>query len=479
MISNFRLILLCFLFAITGKVTAQGEVVEYHLIVTHQSAPGACDGSIEIQCMNCLPGVNYTWYDYDSLAIPIGTGTLITGLCGGNYIVATNNCTLLAFFTGINDVTTSGSSFQVNYILHYEDLSGDAFVEAEFIGGFPPYSTTTWDNYTGLVVDSQSNLSTLNGIVTDSLYQNGDDYTTDVIDSVYNYVDMWFDVMYSGPCNTGPSALYLEAQGFPVSDSLLCDGTALATAYGGTPPYTYSFSTGSITSTETGLCPGSYLVSVTDGNADTYTTTFVVGYPGTMFFNDPYSLTYLDTLYAEAVQDCGLDFSLPIDTFYVDTSYSISPLITVAEWIIEQDTNTFLFIETYYVPDTTDNYLFGLGIYCAARSGNFGSFSLFYGVPGSNWSGINSFETSGIFISELYPNPANDNCSIVIQSSSEENLRLEIISMDGKIILNNPIVIRTGENRIEVSLKELPIGIYTISFLDETGSRVTKRIIKN
>ncbi len=43
-----------------------------------------------------------------------------------------------------------------------------------------------------------------------------------------------------------------------------CNGTATASASGGWAPYTYQWSTGATTATITGLCPGSYTVTVTD-----------------------------------------------------------------------------------------------------------------------------------------------------------------------------------------------------------------------
>lgn len=44
----------------------------------------------------------------------------------------------------------------------------------------------------------------------------------------------------------------------------LCDGSATLTATGGTPPYTYIWSTGAMGPTITGLCAGTYSVTVTD-----------------------------------------------------------------------------------------------------------------------------------------------------------------------------------------------------------------------
>ncbi len=48
-----------------------------------------------------------------------------------------------------------------------------------------------------------------------------------------------------------------------------CDGTALAQASGGTPPYSYSWNNGQNTQMAVGLCAGTYTVTVTDANGCT------------------------------------------------------------------------------------------------------------------------------------------------------------------------------------------------------------------
>lgn len=52
----------------------------------------------------------------------------------------------------------------------------------------------------------------------------------------------------------------------PASSGSASDGTATASATGGTPPYSYSWSSGGSLATETGLSVGSYTVTVTDDN---------------------------------------------------------------------------------------------------------------------------------------------------------------------------------------------------------------------
>ncbi len=61
-----------------------------------------------------------------------------------------------------------------------------------------------------------------------------------------------------------------------------CDGTALATAGGGAPPYTYAWNTNPVqtTATATGLCGStSYTITVTDGSLNSSTSTVFISGP--------------------------------------------------------------------------------------------------------------------------------------------------------------------------------------------------------
>jgi hypothetical protein len=62
-----------------------------------------------------------------------------------------------------------------------------------------------------------------------------------------------------------------------------CDGIAVANVSGGNGPYTYSWSDGETTDTATGLCPGKYIVCVTDVNGCTSCDTIQMDITGISF----------------------------------------------------------------------------------------------------------------------------------------------------------------------------------------------------
>lgn len=81
--------------------------------------------------------------------------------------------------------------------------------------------------------------------------------------------------------NTGPCAvLSATASSTNVSCAGLCNGTATVTAISGTPPYTYSWAPGgATTSSVSGLCAGSYSVTVTDAASATSSTSVTITQP--------------------------------------------------------------------------------------------------------------------------------------------------------------------------------------------------------
>jgi|GEM_PF-3402010 len=78
---------------------------------------------------------------------------------------------------------------------------------------------------------------------------------------------------------TQPSPLAATATATDALCNGCANGTATASATGGTAPYTYAWSNGATTVNATGLIAGTYTVTVTDAHGCTTTTTATVGQP--------------------------------------------------------------------------------------------------------------------------------------------------------------------------------------------------------
>jgi gliding motility-associated-like protein len=94
--------------------------------------------------------------------------------------------------------------------------------------------------------------------------------------------DSWGCTATADTSITQPTVLTASiAASQPASCNGTCDGSATATGAGGTPGYTYSWSTTPVqtTATATGLCAGSYTCTVTDANSCTTTVTVTITQP--------------------------------------------------------------------------------------------------------------------------------------------------------------------------------------------------------
>jgi hypothetical protein len=475
-----------FFLTISAHLNAQDATLQF--TVTNASAAGACDGAMEVQCIGCLAPVTYEWYD--TTGTLIGTGNYVSGLCPSTnycYAVYVNDQTCPGHFlyATMKVASVSGPSFQLNTsLLYYSSSSYNYFHIDSVRGGTGPYSYWLYDDMdaspdvsSDYIIDSSLTVPAITNVVFDSLYDpffsSSDFYSLHVIDFSGNFIGYYFTTLLdtSITCNIGPGPLWAVAQGFPVSDSALCDASAYATAYGGTAPYTYSFSSGALDSTETGLCPGAYIVTVTDAMAATFNTTFVIGYPGTMYYSDPGALTYIDTLYANATEECGLDFSIPLDSFYIDTAYAISAWAYQANWIVIQDTNSYSFQETYYL-DSTGNYMFGLSLYCSSRSSSFGSYSLFAGMHADQElvTGTQSPEHDPFL--NLYPNPSR---GIYHLSSPSKIKSYSVTDQLGKRLIQH----NSGSMEEIINLETLKNGIYFLTVRFENGKVSRRKIVKD
>lgn len=446
-------------FAVISADCLSGQTVDLQMTIVNASSPSACDGEMDIQCTGCSPFVSYAWVDTNMTII--GSGNHVSGLCPTyNYcyqlIIIDYACFNEVMFAPMRIAPIAGPTFQIKTSMRYSDALNNHINIQQVNGGAPPYSYSISDDYdyspgtgsTDYLIYADSNLMNINNIGYDSISDPYGDisnqYTLNVWDTSGNYIGYYFSTFYDTiTCTPSYNHVWVNAQGYPVTDSANCNGHAYAIGYGGTPPYSYSFSTGATDSTETGLCPGAYSVTATDANGNQRSSTFVVGYPGTYYATDPGNYNYMDTLYSNAEMECGIDYSQPVTNYYVDTAYAVSPYQYVLVWVLEQDTNSYEFTETYW-SDSTGAYMFGLSVYCNQRS--FGSYSFLYGLDPSNplITGIASKENTPKIT--LYPNPSN-----------------------GIYYFNNPQDVKSYNVSDELGRKVLESESFKGSFIDLSG----------
>lgn len=217
---------------------------------THQSAVGVNNGTASASVSGGTPGYTYVWSNG-------GSTPAISNLAPGTYTVTvtdTRGCTIVGSAT-VNPFVCSGLSVTV--------VTGNALCNGTPTGtasatpsGSSAY-TYTWS--TGATTQNIANLAA--GTYTVTLRDGAGCSTT------------------ANGVVGQPSALTLSISTQNPNCFGGINGSATATPGGGIAPYTYAWSNGQTTQTAANLVAGAYVVTLTDTNGCTRTSTANVGQP--------------------------------------------------------------------------------------------------------------------------------------------------------------------------------------------------------
>ena len=223
------------------SATDCGEVTEpaplsIDVMGTNGTCTNPCGGSIEVTANGGTAPYAYNWSDSTL------SGSSLVELCAGTYCVtvidangcSATGCVEITAPTGIDVEVSSTNPTCYNY------TNGSA--SATVIGGTAPY-TYAWSNGKTTAAINNIGAGTYTVTVTDA---NGCTATGTV-----NLVAPPKIIAYVNCIKTCPGE---------------CNGTANLTVIGGTPPYTYQWTTGATTEDIDSLCVGVYWVTITDAN---------------------------------------------------------------------------------------------------------------------------------------------------------------------------------------------------------------------
>ena len=323
-------------------VITQPPVLTLNMSHVNATCGGMCDGTATATVSGGTPPYIYVWSNGSVTSTALTTNT-ISGLCAGGYTVTVtdaNGCTLNNNVTitepPVLVATASGTNISCfglcNGTATVVVVGGNGGNTFDWTPGNPTgdgtanvsglcagtYTVTVFDNTgvctdTGVVVITEPPILAANPISTNVLCFgacNGTatsiptggtlpyafDWTPgtptgDGTASIINLCPNTYTVTVTdgnGCTNsqsvtiTQPAALNDGATFTNVTCNGACDGTATANPTGGTAGYTYLWSTGAVTPGITGLCPGSYTVTVTDANLCTNSGTVVITQPNSL-----------------------------------------------------------------------------------------------------------------------------------------------------------------------------------------------------
>jgi gliding motility-associated-like protein len=211
-------------------------------------ACGVCDGNIVVAPSGVSSNYDVTWVTpLSPPQTPILNTTTIIDLCAGAYtITITDNSTGCSADFDYALSNTNGPDPNTSVTNPSCNAMCDGKIISNPIGTAPPYAFS-WNPSGSL--DSITNLcvGTYDLTVTDS---NG-------------CTGVAFEVL------TEPAVMFANLTATDLTCNAICDGTVLANTTGGTMPYSYSWSP--VVSTDsnlTGLCAGTYIVTILDSNSN-------------------------------------------------------------------------------------------------------------------------------------------------------------------------------------------------------------------
>jgi gliding motility-associated-like protein len=237
----------------TVVTLTQPTAISAGLTITEVTCNGTCDGKAVANVSGGTPNYTYTWNGGVTQ-----TTDSITGLCANANdsmrVNDANGCSASVFFSVTQPPILSTAIKSQN--TSCTACNGDAKVSVK--GGTPPY-VYSWSTSPVQSTDSASNLCP-------------GTYTVTVKDADSCVINQPVTIVPTVTITITSSATGLSCFGS-------CNGTASANASGGNPPYIYLWSNGQTTSTATGLCAGTYYITVHDNGGCTNSDSVVFSNP--------------------------------------------------------------------------------------------------------------------------------------------------------------------------------------------------------
>jgi hypothetical protein len=188
----------------------------------------------------------------------------------------------------------------------------------------------------------------------------------------------------------------------------------------------------------------------------------------------------VDTLGKVLQTACKFDYTLPIDSAYIESSNHTTQNEVEINWVIIQG-NITTNLKTTYTIEKTGFTLIYLSLVCNNGTQSVSPAKV-SGITRQNSSGTsmvkavtlaayfeNKIKTglantpstvSGVTI---YPNPVNNQLNITYVSSGNEYIQLNVYSIEGQKIISNKVTSISGTNQFEINTSSLKSGIHFIT----------------
>ncbi len=187
----------------------------------------------------------------------------------------------------------------------------------------------------------------------------------------------------------------------------------------------------------------------------------------------------------------------PLGAFGCDLSLNSTLLTNVIEWTAENQVN----INDYSIEKSSDGLSFETigkvpsnGILTSAQTYSFSDIEPIYGwnyyrIKWENNSGntnysdvksINFTPSEDVFVLNCFPNPSSEKVKVTSYSKSNTYSNLETYNSEGKLMHTQSVHLEEGMNYIDLTIEQLPAGIYFIRYkhLDASLSTPFKLVVE-
>jgi hypothetical protein len=240
---------------------------------------------------------------------------------------------------------------------------------------------------------------------------------------------------------TEPLALSVSATTIDPSSCTSTDGAVTISLTGGTPSYSYLWSTSAVTQNISGLAVGSYTCVITDQNACTYS--FVALLNSTV--GPVVTLNLPQSNLCVGTNPVALSGGSPVGGVWS------GPFVT-SGFFDPTASGTGTFLVNYLVVDSAG---------CSSSVND----TIFVDAC----LGLDNSALAPEF--SLYPNPVSD----VLYFTSKTNGNVEVVNAIGQVVFN----IKVNQPVTALAVANLANGIYQVSFTTETGSFYRQKLIIN
>jgi hypothetical protein len=92
--------------------------------------------------------------------------------------------------------------------------------------------------------------------------------------------------------------------------------------------------------------------------------------------------------------------------------------------------------------------------------------------------GLNKLNASLTSV-KLYPNPSKDYANLLIQSLSSLDTEVSILNILGELVYQKDLSLNQGANTIDLTVSNLPSGIYTVNLRNSNSTISRKLVVEN